>query len=253
MPGLKRFSTAIGNDVGALLIFVGLWAALATFFPPYLLPSPGTVLLEIPRYFQGEFAHHLAVTLYRTVIGFALAFVAGGALGIAAFRLRLTESLNGFMASVQVLPGTIIGIIFLLMFGVGSATPIALVALLTMPTVAINTANALSKRNIALEQYVLSAGGNWRHLVRYLYLPALIPTTRSNLTLGMGLALKIVILGEFIGAQDGIGYLLNVARVYFNMKEVWFYLLVILLVTALFQVTHNALSKALLRKYLYPD
>lgn len=253
MPGLRRFSTAIGSDVGALLIFVCLWAALAIFFPPYLLPSPGTVLLEVPRYFQGEFAHHLAVTLYRTAIGFVLAFMAGGALGIVAFGLRLTESLNGLMASVQVLPGTIIGIVFLLMFGVGSATPIALVALLTMPTIAINTANALSKRDIALEQYLLSAGGNWRHLVRYLYLPALVPTQRSNLTLGTGLALKIVILGEFIGAQDGIGYLLNVARVYFNMKEVFFYLLVILLVTALFQVTHNALFKTLLKRYFYPD
>ena len=253
MPGLRRFSTTIGSDVGALLIFVCLWAALAMFFPPYLLPSPGTVLLEVPHYFQGEFAHHLAATLYRTVIGFVLAFIAGGALGIVAFGLHLTEPLNGFMASVQVLPGTIIGIIFLLMFGVGSATPIALVALLTMPTIAINTANALTKRNVALEQYVVSAGGNWRHLVRYLYLPALVPTQRSNLTLGMGLALKIVILGEFIGAQDGIGYLLNSARIYFNMKEVCFYLLVILLMTAVFQVTHNALFKTLLRKYFHPD
>ena len=72
----------------------------------------------------------------------------------------------------------------------------------------------------SLEQYLLSAGGSRRHLVRHLYLPALIPTFQSNLSLGFGLSLKVVILGEFIGAQEGLGYLLNVAAIHFDMKAV---------------------------------
>ena len=248
-----HFFTTIRNDVSGLLLFMALWTVSANFFPPYILPSPAAVLPEIPAFLNAEFAHHLSLTLTRTLTGLGWALGVGVALGLAAFSARLTPALNSFMVSVQVLPGTIIGIIFLLMFGVGSQTPIALVAVLTLPTIAINTANALAKRNLGLEQYLLSAGGRRRHVIRYVYLPALAPTLQSNLTIGLGLALKVVILGEFIGSQNGLGYLLSVARVYFNMQAVFFYLLVILLITAAVQVAQNAVFTVWLAKYLYAD
>ena len=122
-----------------------------------------------------------------------------------------------------------------------------------MPTIAINTANALAKKNTALEQYLISAGGRKADLVRYLYLPTLIPIFQSNLTIGFGLSLKIVVLGEFIGSQDGIGYLLNVARIYFNMGEVLFYLFIVLLVAALFQASQSLLFALSLEKYFYAE
>jgi len=248
-----RFFTAIRNDVSGLLVFVILWGISSFFFPPYILPSPGAVLSEIPTYLHHDFPHHCVVTLYRVFVGFAWALGLGTGLGILAYSVKLTNLLNSFMSALQVLPGIIIGVIFLLVFGIGHQTPIALVAFLTLPTIAINTTNALAKKNVGLEHYLLSAGGTRRHLIQYLYLPALIPTLQSNLTIGLGLSLKVVILGEFIGSQDGIGYLLNVARVYFKMKEVFFYLFIILLVTVVFQIVQNSLFALWLKKYFYPD
>ena len=75
----------------------------------------------------------------------------------------------------------------------------------------------------------------------------------KTLSIGFGLAVKLVILGEFIGAQDGIGYLLNVARIYFNMKEVFFYLSLVLVAAALFQAAQGLLFTLCLRKYFYPE
>jgi NitT/TauT family transport system permease protein len=254
MKSSAHFFTAIRNDVIGLALFVILWGILAIFFPPYILPSPVAVLAETSLYLNYDFLHHLAVTLYRVLAGFAWAFGLGSLLGMAAYSFGLTIPHNSFMSAVQVMPGTIIGIIFLLMFGIGHQTPIALVAFLTLPTIAINTANTLGKKNTSLEHYLISARGRRSHLVRYLYLPALVPTIQSNLTIGLGLALKVVILGEFIGSQDGLGYLLNVARVYFRMKEVFFYLFVILLVTVVFQIAQNSLfTTKWLKKYFYPD
>jgi NitT/TauT family transport system permease protein len=195
----------------------------------------------------------LALTLYRVVAGFAVAFLLGSAAGVLAFLARKTQHLSSLMLALEVIPGTILGIILLLALGLGSAVPIALAALLTMPAIAVNTANALSKKNVALEQYLVSGGAGRRELIKYLYLPTLVPTTQSNLNIGFGLAIKLVILGEFIGAQDGMGYLLNVARIYFNMKEVFFYLLVVVLVSALFQSAQSLLFTVSLRKYFFPE
>jgi NitT/TauT family transport system permease protein len=247
-----RFSIAARNNLVGLALLLAAWFVLSLFFPSYILPSPGQVLRAIPTFLNADFASHLGLTLQRVLIGFVLAFGFGSALGILAFILHLTEHLNSFMVALQVIPGTILGIILLLVFGVGSWTPIALVALLTLPTVAINTANALAKRDLSLEQYLLSTGASRRSLVRYLYLPALIPTIQSNLSLGFALGLKVVVLGEYIGSQDGLGYLLNVAAIRFDMQAVLAYLCVVLVISALFEIGQSLFFSLFLTKYFYP-
>jgi len=250
---LPHFFTAIKNNAIGLLVFFVIWLLVALFFPPYILPSPVTVFQDVLSYLNQDIGHHLAVTLFRVLAGFGLALSLGTVLGILAFVTNLTAWVNSFMVSLQVIPGMILGIILLLAMGIGDGVPIALVAILTLPTIAINTANALAKKKVALEQYLISAGGGKKHLVRYLYLPALVPTYQSNLSIGLGLSVKVVLLGEFIGSQDGIGYLLNVARIYFNMKEVIFYLAIVLLFTALFEATQSLLFAVCLERYFFPE
>ncbi len=247
-----RFSIAVRNNLVGLVLLLVVWFVLSLFFPSYILPSPGQVLRASPTVLNAAFVPHLGLTMQRVLIGFLLAFGVGSALGILAFILHLTEHLNSFMVALQVIPGTILGIILLLVFGVGDWTPIALVALLTLPTVTINIANALAKRDFGLEQYLLSAGAGRRRLVRHLYLPALIPTIQSNLSLGFGLGMKVVVLGEFIGSQDGLGYLLNVAAIRFDMQAVLGYLCVILVISALFEIGQSLIFSLFLTKYFYP-
>jgi ABC-type nitrate/sulfonate/bicarbonate transport system permease component len=91
----------------------------ALFYPPYIIPSPLTVITDLPSYLPENFAYHLGITLYRTVIGFSLAYVAGTLLGILAFTKKWVKPLNSLMLALQVLPGVILGVIFLLMFGLG--------------------------------------------------------------------------------------------------------------------------------------
>lgn len=252
MSRLTRFSIAVRNNLTGLALLLAAWLVLSLFFPGYILPAPGQVLRASPAVLDAAFVPHLWLTSQRMLTGFLLAFGAGSALGILAFILHLTEHLNSFMVALQVIPGAILGIILLLVLGVGDWTPIALVALLTLPTVAINIANALAKRDLSLEQYLLSAGAGRRRLVRHLYLPALIPTIQSNLSLGFGLGMKVVVLGEFIGSQDGLGYLLNVAAIRFDMQSVMAYLCVVLIISALFEIGQSLVFSLFLTKYFYP-
>jgi NitT/TauT family transport system permease protein len=251
MRTTRIFITSLRNELIALALFVGVWSLATIFYPVYIIPSPLAVAATFPAYLPQDFTHHLAVTGMRTGVGFGISFLASSFLGILAFTKKWNLSVNAFMSALNVLPGMVLGVIFLLVLGIGSETPIALVAFLTLPTLTINTVNGLSKRNLALEQYLVSIGAQKHHFLGYLYLPSLVPTLLSNLSLGMGLAIKVVLMGEFIGSQDGLGYLLNVARMYFDMKEVFFYLVVLLLFTLVFQAGLSVLSNTLLKKYFY--
>lgn len=251
MTTLRTFITSLRNELIAFLLFMGLWVVVALFHPIYIIPSPLAVAASYPAFLPQDFSHHLAASGFRVLIGFGLSFSVGVLLGILVFTKKWAQTVNALMSALNVLPGMVLGVIFLLVFGIGDATPIALVAFLTLPTITINTINGLSKRDTALEHYLTSISAQKSHFIQYLYLPALVPTLLSNLSIGMGLAIKIVLMGEFIGSQDGLGYLLNVARMTFDMKEVFFHLVVLLLFMLVFQSAVSLLSTSLLRRYFY--
>lgn len=220
---------------------------------PYIIPEPLSVFKNIDKYFEKDFYHHFALSMYRTFAGFFISLIAGTVLSLVTHSSKMQSTFSIFLALFQVIPGTILGIIFLLLSGIGSATPIAMVASLTISTVYINATNVLLKSNKNLEAVVKTNGGKEKDIIKYVLLPALVPITRSNLTLGMGLGLKVVVLGEFIGSQDGIGYLLNVARIYFQMDKVFFYLIILLLFMVFYEFIVNIIFILFLTKYLYPE
>lgn len=253
MKRLTPFFISIRNNLTAFGLFLVLWFASALFFPEYIIPSPFTVLPNAASYLAPEFVTHLSLTLYRVAAGFVFAFLGGTLFGIIATALHKAQHLTTLMMLFQVMPGAVLGIIFLLLFGVGSGVPIALVAFLVLPMVAMNTSAGLAKKHRLLEDCVRNFGGTRRHLMAHIYFPRLIPSFQGTLALGFSLSIKIVILGEFIGSQDGIGYLLNRSKIYFRMDEVFFYLFIILLLMLCFQIIQNLLFSMLLGKYFYPD
>ena len=253
MKRVIPFLNSIRANIVAFLLFLAVWAFASLWFPAYVVPSPAAVFRNVGAYLNADFARHLGATVARVALGFLIAATLGIPTAIAAALLRKSAYLTTLMSLFEVLPGMIVGIIFLLMFGIGDGVPVALVAFLTLPAIAINTSGAIAKKSQLLEDYLHSIGGTRRHVIRYIYLPLLAPALQSNLTMGVSLALKVVVLGEFIGSQNGIGYLLNVAKIYFNMPAVFFYLTVILLIMLLFQIAEQLLFALVFGKYFYPE
>lgn len=250
-PTAHFISSLTEEAVGVGLILI-LWSAAAMFFPAYIIPSPGAVLAEAGTRLPPDLPRHLGVTLLRVFTGFSLSLAVGTLLGTLAVFLRWGGQLNALMSALQVLPSMVLGVIFLLVFGIGSAAPILLITFLVLPTLAVNTYNGLQKRSLPLEEYLRTLKSKQSVLFSAVYLPALVPVLQSNLSLGLGLAVKVVVMGEFIGAQDGLGFLLNNARLFLNMTEVFFYLLLLLLATLVFQALQSLCFALFLRKYYYP-
>lgn len=253
MKRSKVFITPLVNEAAGFILIMLLWGTASLFYPAYIIPSPWDVLSNVNTCLSQDFMLHLNITLYRIFAGFAISLTAGTFFGVLANLKGWTAPMNSLMLALQVLPGMVLGVIFLLMFGLGSATPILLIAALTLPTLALNTMNGLSKKNTALEEYLTSLQSRRSVTLTHIILPALVPVLQSNLSLGMGLAAKVVVMGEFIGAQDGLGYLLNVARITFDMKEVFFYLMVLLLFTLAFQALQSLFFSLFLKKYFYAE
>ncbi len=253
MKTSRIFISALLTELVGVLLILAVWGGLAIFYPPYIIPSPIEVLAGISDSVPENLISHLITTLIRTAAGFLIAFILGTLGGMLASFTKMNKAVNSMMVALQVVPGTILGVIFLIMFGIGSATPVLLVAVLTLPTLMINTINGLSKGNSTHETYLRSLHASKRQILRYIHLPKLVPVLQSNLSLGMSMAVKVVVLGEFIGSQDGLGYLLNHARLLFNMKEVFFYLLILMAFTLAFQALQSLVFSISFRKYAFPE
>jgi ABC-type nitrate/sulfonate/bicarbonate transport system permease component len=253
MKPTQSFTTSLRNEAIGLGLILVAWCVSALFYPAYIIPAPWTVIASAGSSLPADLPRHLFITLYRVLAGFSLSLLMGTLVGFLAYRRQWGGQMTSLMNALQVLPGTVLGVIFLLMFGAGHITPILLIASVVLPTVAINTNNGLSTRDLKLEEYLRSIGSNRTALLSNVYLPALVPVLQSNLSLGMGMATKVVVLGEFIGSQDGLGFLLNTARMFLNMKEVFFYLLILLVFTLVFQAMQSLFFSTFLRKYFLAE
>lgn len=249
MTRLKLFFKSIRNNLAAFLLFLGLWGVFSLFFEAYIVPSPVSVIQNFHGLCDVVFVENFCISLGRILTGFCLSFVLGTTIGIFSCTLNVSTTVETLLVLFQVIPGLIMGVIFLLIFGVGTAGPVCLIVTLTTPFIAINTTNTLMTKSPVLEEVIRLFHGGFKPLLLDLYIPTLVPALKTNTTLGLVMALKIVLLGEFIASDNGIGYLLNVAKIYFNMEAVFFYLFVVLLLMVGFQVIVSSLFVIFFQKY----
>lgn len=247
---LQLFIRLIKKNLSGFIAFLVLWLLLSLIFPDYIIPSPHKVLTAAPQIINSDFNQHLQLTLWRLFAGFAISFVISAVIGIISYAFSIYEYTENALSLFQVIPGAVLAIIFLIIYGVGDGVPIAMIIAMSIPLMAINVSTALRNIKPEWEEVVLVFGGSMPQIIRYVYLPALIPVFRSNLLIGTGLALKVLVLGEYIGCENGIGFLLNNARTLFQMEQVFFFLFIIMLIALVLQIIINLIFVELFSKYL---
>ena len=249
----ERFFSQFRNQALALGIYLLVWLVVSLLLHAEI-PSPYSVFVDSHNYFSISYLReHVFVTIGRTLIGFSGAFVLGIIAGLLSVILHIDRYVNTVMIFFHIVPGLILGIVLLSIFGLGSPVPILMILFLVTPLVSIQTANAVIKRDRLIEEMIRVSGGRLIHLLFDSYLPALATSIKSNYTIGFGLALKVVILGEFIGSSSGIGYRLNVAYIFMNMQEVFFHFSLILMIMLVFQILFSALYSQFFTRLLYNE
>lgn len=210
---LARFAAAVWRPTVLLALIGVVWWAVtaAELFPRYLVPTPGAVwatLLED----REMLAVHTWVTAYETVIGFLLATLAGLlAAVLIVYSSTLEKALYPLILFAQVIPKIAIAPILVVWFGFGPEPKIILAVLIAFFPVVISGVAGLRSTDPELLDLSATMGASRWQTFRKIRFPGSLPHLLAGLKVAATLAVVGAVVGEFVGADEGLGYVLLLA------------------------------------------
>ncbi len=211
---MLRYLKRLIEPAASLLVLGLVWQASVVWLhlPAYLLPAPSTVI-EAGAENLGFILTHLAITLVAIVIG----FVAGSALGIATaalivFSPVVSRLLNPLVIITQSIPKVTIAPILLVWFGLGMGSKLALIILMSYFPVLVNTATGMSAVEPDALDLLRTLHAGRLQVFWLLRLPNALLGMFDGLKVGITMSVIGAILAEFIGSNDGIGWLILVSK-----------------------------------------
>lgn len=234
-----------------LMLLILLWAALVTWqeYPPFILPSPALVwrkFLSVAG--DGSIWLHVSVTLLEIVLGLAVGLSAAFSLGYLLGKHRSLERIaSPYIVASQSIPIVAIAPLIVIWMGSGLASKVAVTALITFFPVLIATIVGIRNVDADLHDLMLSLrAGRWQ-LFWKLELPAALPVIFGGLKLSATLAVVGAVVGEFMGASAGLGYLINLARGIFDTPLMFVAILLLVVIAQALYLSVAALEGRLLR------
>ena len=247
--GAARYSWV--RQVVALLILLALWEAAgrAGMLNPLYLPSPsqiGAALVDL--FSDGRIWPHLEATFTAALSGLMVGIAVGVVLGVAAALMRLVaELLEPVMTLLNAVPRVILAPLFVIWLGIGLASKIALSFILVAVLIFFTVFTGIRQVDRRMVERVITLGGGRWALVRHVYLPSVTAWILSNLKIAVGFAFTGALVGEFVAATHGLGYLLSFAQSTYNAALMFALIFLILVVVLLIFGIAGRLEKYLLR------
>ena len=192
--------------------FVALWEAAVVIggIPHYLVPSPVAVAEAIWLGFaSGLFIEHGFITLAATLIGFLAGSLIGFVIGILVSQIAILDRLiYPYVVAFQTVPKVAIAPLIVIWFGFGIGSKIAMALMICFFPVVVNTIEGL--HSVSPERIMLlrSYSASRLDIFRFVQLPAALPFIFAGLDVGIVLAVIGTVVGEFVGATQGLGYIL---------------------------------------------
>ena len=249
MLGAARYSWV--RQVVALLMLLALWEAAgrAGMLNPLYLPSPsqiGAALVDL--FSDGRIWPHLDATFTAALGGLVLGIAVGVVFGVAAALVRLVaELLEPVMTLLNAVPRVILAPLFVIWLGIGLASKIALSFILVAVLIFFTVFTGIRQVDRRMVERVITLGGDRWALVRHVYLPSVTAWILSNLKIAVGFAFTGALVGEFVAATHGLGYLLSFAQSTYNAALMFALIFLILVVVLLIFGIAGRLEKYLLR------
>ncbi len=199
------------------LVMLVLWEYGAGFLriPDYILPIPSVIAARFWQTLSIQ-AHHLSVSATTTLIGLAIALIVGVLLALSVIYVRLVKAIVfPILAAFNSIPKIAIAPLFVIWFGLGIEPKVLLAFLLGLYPIFVNSVTGLGEIDPELLDLARLAGGNELRIFSKVRLMNAVPYIIDALKVAFPLALVGSIVGEFIGGNDGVGYLILSAQ--FNM------------------------------------
>lgn len=216
VPLLFRRFFGFAIVIISVVALVVIWDTVVLFahIPSFILPSRGLVWLRFMKALaDGSLIRNSAVTLSEVLEGLAAGVSLATALGYALAKSHTVERfLSPYIIASQSVPIVAIAPLLVIWFGPGMFSKVLICALIVFFPVLVNTVVGL--RSVPEELYDLmrSLGATRWQTIRHLEFPAALPVFLGGLRIGATLSVIGAVVGEFVGADRGLGFLINVAR-----------------------------------------
>ncbi len=227
----KRKCLVRSTQVLILIVFFVIWeiAAQQNIIDPFLFSQPSRMISAMTDMAtSGILFKHIGVTLYETVLGFLLGTIFGTLIAILLWwNDFISDVTEPYLVVLNSLPKTALAPIIIVWLG-NNMTSIIATALMTSIVVTIMTVlNGFLHIDSDKIKLIQTFGGTKKQVLTKVILPASVPTIISALKINVGLSFVGVIVGEFLVAQYGLGYLIVYGSQIFKLD--WVMLSVILL------------------------
>lgn len=212
-PMLDRGWVRVALPTLVLVLAIGLWeaASVTGLINPITVPSASDTfgaMVELTG--QGYFWGATWITLQETLFGFAIGTSLGLVIGALTGTLQLFRvALWPFVVAFQNTPRVALAPIFLTWFGFGITSKVVMAAVICFFPVVINTVAGLASVDDNARLLFRTYGASTRQTFFRLTLPTAAPITFAGIKTALTLALLGAIVGEFVGASEGLGVLIN--------------------------------------------
>lgn len=200
----------------SVLLFIGVWQSLYSLLklPAFILPSPKMVWLKfIEILINGMWWRNLSYTLLELSLGLLIGTVAALILGyILSKTVSLEKLLSPFLVGSQSVPVVAIAPLIIIWFGPGLFSKVLICALTVFFPVLVNVLVGLRQVSQDLRELMHSFNASGWQILRYLEIPASLPVLLGGLRVGATLSVIGAIVGELVGSNQGLGYLINLGR-----------------------------------------
>jgi NitT/TauT family transport system permease protein len=200
----------------ALVVFVIAWKAIVLVggYPPFILPPPESVAVRFVRAIaEGTIWPHLSTTLVAVGLGFGVGATLALVVGYFLARSSLVEKLlSPYLVAAQATPILALAPLMALWFGPGLLSKVVICALIVFFPVAVATMVGIRSVDARLLELGRSLRATRRQVVLTLEIPAALPSIFGGFRVGVTLAVVGAIVGEWAGAERGLGVLINLAR-----------------------------------------
>lgn len=234
-----------------LLTVIALWALLVAWqeYPPFILPSPALVWQKfLTMAADGTLLLHIGVTLVEIALGLLIGLSAAFAFGYLLGKHRGLERIaSPYIVASQSIPIVAIAPLIVLWLGSGLASKVAVTALITFFPTLVATIVGIRSVDPDLHDLMRSLRATRRQLFWKLELPASLPVIFGGLKLSVTLAVVGAVVGEFMGANAGLGYLINLSRGILDTPMMFVAILLLVVIAQILYLTVSALEARLLR------
>jgi NitT/TauT family transport system permease protein len=210
----SRWHLLLAPAFGAVLLLSWALVARSGMYAPFIVPSPSSVA---DRWWDiatdGSLIRHTAVTLREVLTGLLFGVLAAFWLGYLLARNRIVAyTLTPYLVALQAVPIVAVAPLLIIWFGAGIASKVIICALLVFFPMLVNT--VLGMRNIPPELHDLMRSLEATPLQTFwhLELPAALPILLGGLKVSATLSVIGAVVGEFVSASEGLGYLINFGR-----------------------------------------